>query len=425
MKLALLGNLANNFYRTAVGLRKHSNIDVHLFLRAEENCSIYDKPESDGPMDAALEPNRIHYLPQSRYQTWKRILFGYKLSKELLDELNDFDLCVFSGAEILIAPQVSSKKIFRVTGGDFTVLPSATFNEFYSLTKNIDKRFQAFLKVKSSLGHYCMRWHFRKAIMSMDYLSYWPWRPYRDASTKLGISASRNIGGLRLMLDTSKFYNKKREVYFACKKWALNPAHFNIFLPSRIMINKTDFTVRTGQWKASDKAIEAVARFMEGLSPEETQGVRLLIPESELSGELIEAKELIKKLRIESNVVYLKGRSSQALSREEMVGVYSLADVVLDDFGAGWFGAAVLEALSCSCPVITYVPEAIMSAEFPWHPIISAREISEITNELFELYRSIELRRKIGDAGRRWIEEFHSEEASSKHMQQKLYAVLH
>jgi hypothetical protein len=65
------------------------------------------------------------------------------------------------------------------------------------------------------------------------------------------------------------------------------------------------------------------------------------------------------------------------------------------------------------CPVVTYVDENVMSRLYPWHPLLSADTEETIAEHLTVLYRDPTRRREIGQKGREWIQEFHSEESAS------------
>jgi glycosyltransferase involved in cell wall biosynthesis len=90
-----------------------------------------------------------------------------------------------------------------------------------------------------------------------------------------------------------------------------------------------------------------------------------------------------------------------------MIDLYSAADVVADDFGIGWIGSVVLEALAIGRPVLSYIDEGVMRSMYPWHPIVSCRTPEEIADCLLGLYRDPARRQEIGQRGRDWIKAFH------------------
>lgn len=84
---------------------------------------------------------------------------------------------------------------------------------------------------------------------------------------------------------------------------------------------------------------------------------------------------------------FIRGEESVALTKPEMIELYSLASVCMDDFGTGgWFGSVVVEALSCSCPVITWVSPEFMEEHYEWHPILLAQTKAEIKEQLIKIY---------------------------------------
>lgn len=88
-----------------------------------------------------------------------------------------------------------------------------------------------------------------------------------------------------------------------------------------------------------------------------------------------------------------------------MVALYSRASVSLDDFGAGWFGSAVLESLSCRCPVITWVDPVFMIDRYQWHPLLLARSESEIAGQLDRMFLlTQDERTDLADRSRHWVQ---------------------
>jgi glycosyltransferase involved in cell wall biosynthesis len=90
--------------------------------------------------------------------------------------------------------------------------------------------------------------------------------------------------------------------------------------------------------------------------------------------------------------------------------MYSISDVIADDFGVGWFGSASLEALSCAKPLLNYVDSSIMSENYPWHPFLSSKDADELAEIIKDLYGNPSKVQEIGANGRRWVQEFHSAE---------------
>jgi hypothetical protein len=97
-----------------------------------------------------------------------------------------------------------------------------------------------------------------------------------------------------------------------------------------------------------------------------------------------------------------------------MIDLYAVSDVVADQFGSGFFGYVVLEALALELPVLSVVDPAVMAAHYPWHPILSDTTVSGNAALLSGLYKDNAYRLERGSAGRNWVEEFHSFEMARR-----------
>jgi hypothetical protein len=63
------------------------------------------------------------------------------------------------------------------------------------------------------------------------------------------------------------------------------------------------------------------------------------------SPDVDQAKDIVRQLGIEQYVQWLKGPHPYGFDRAELLPLYSVADVVVDEFGIGWFGSVVIEGL--------------------------------------------------------------------------------
>jgi glycosyltransferase involved in cell wall biosynthesis len=123
--------------------------------------------------------------------------------------------------------------------------------------------------------------------------------------------------------------------------------------------------------------------------------------------------ELIRRLGIERQVVWLKPPRTFGFTRHEMMAIYAAAGAVADDFALGWFGSIVIEGLASSKPTICYVDEEAMRTMYAWHPILSTNTPDGVAAILGRLAGDDELRRTMGAKGRQWIRDFHSPEAAA------------
>jgi glycosyltransferase involved in cell wall biosynthesis len=134
----------------------------------------------------------------------------------------------------------------------------------------------------------------------------------------------------------------------------------------------------------------------------------LALPANTDSRDIELARRIVAEEDIVDRVLWLDAGRPAGFSRSEMVDLYSAADVVADDFGVGWFGFVVLEALAVGTPVVSYVDEAVMRQLYPWHPVCSAREPGDVAAALGQLHGDAAGRARLSERGRAWVEEFHS-----------------
>jgi hypothetical protein len=97
-----------------------------------------------------------------------------------------------------------------------------------------------------------------------------------------------------------------------------------------------------------------------------------------------------------------------------MVALYSASDLVVDEFGVGWFGSIVVEGTACSKPTMCYLDEKGIQKMYPWHPIISVNTPETIAEEIAKLYFDRKYANQKGEDSRRWAETFHSQENAGR-----------
>jgi glycosyltransferase involved in cell wall biosynthesis len=187
------------------------------------------------------------------------------------------------------------------------------------------------------------------------------------------------------------------------------------------MVNRAAQYVETGQWKGNDRLVEGFARFVASVPG--ARPVLVLIDRGH-SADVAQIRTLIASLGIEQHVIWLKGPQPYGFDRGELLPFYSVADVVADEFGIGWFGSVVVEGLSMGKPVLCYLDEDVMRQLYPWHPVLTPQTPDEIAACLLDLWRDPVERSRRGARGREWAVEFHSfQGASARYVLQVQQAV--
>jgi glycosyltransferase involved in cell wall biosynthesis len=383
MKVALYGNTCNNFFAVARALRAASEIDAHLFI--DSDAGINQLPESEDPALRHRYPDWIH---KGRYQSIGA-RFWPGLSP-LVNELASFDVVMVSGAGVRFAPFVDRPFIFYVTGWDLTVAPFPI--RFIARPRGIASKGAALIGGG---------WQ-RRGIKSVEQLWSQPFSPFRVAASRLGVEPARIVPRyFPIMIDTEMFRcdSSARSSPDTQIRRIVDHHDFILFHPSRMMIDRSPRKVEAGQWKGNDRLFEGLARFM---ASNAAARPALVLIDSGQSRDVAEARRLIERLGIGRSVIWLKGPHAYGFNRSELLPLYSIADVVIDEFGVGWFGSVVVEGLSMSKPVLCYLDDDVMKQLYSWHPVLTPHTPDEIAACLSDLWRDPEARRSRGEAGRRW-----------------------
>lgn len=401
LRVALYGNMCNFLYQIAKVLRRPDAeglaIDAHLFI--ERSADMQNLPESDDPEMQGGYPAWIHvddWMHGSRRA--QGVVLPWTLP--LVRRWREFDLLVVSAEGPGAAPFAKRPYLFISGGGDLTLMPFAeryaALDEHPSVAKSIAWRLRA-------------HWQ-RRGIKRASTIATQPFTPFLQALDALGIPRARMAGVTSLLsLDTERFRRMPREHASAVPMnvGAMATSDFVLFHPSRLMIRDTPVLRATGQWKANDALLRGFAQFVREGSA--SRPVLALIDRVH-SPDVALARQLITELGIEAHVVWLKGHSAQGFTRHELMALYSMSDVVADDFGAGWFGSVALEACATECAVLTFVDEAAMAQMYPSHPFVNARTPPEIATALARLHTNPSERADIGRRSRDWVCRHHGME---------------
>jgi glycosyltransferase involved in cell wall biosynthesis len=149
--------------------------------------------------------------------------------------------------------------------------------------------------------------------------------------------------------------------------------------------------------KGTDRLLRAFADLVRSQRP---TAVLLLF---DWGQEVERSRALVEELGIEANV-----RWSRPLPKLRLIDAYRAADVVLDQFLIGTFGAVAPEAMACGCPVVMAFRTELHTWCFPEPPpVVDARTTEDIHEALVRLAADAARREALGREGRAWIERHH------------------
>lgn len=413
--IAFLGNIANNFYRESKELRKGNFPNINLFY-----CDLHEtyRPEHDDPQLLTYKPNWINKFDKPSLKDSIFLILGLPNlcginTRKLIQTLNTFDIILISGFEVIFIPSLRTLTVFRVTGGDLTINAFVRNNlSYFFSTTSVFKRINIFsifkLLLKTSISRRCLK---KSSFLSFRKTA----TPYIISAKKLKIDSNKILPGRRLAIDTNRFL-------------IMNPAlkskdKFIIFFPPRLVFSNSRVMRETGQWKGAQVALEGISMFMSDIDYKEFNNIEIRIPKVTWSNQRREAIKLIRKLDLEHSTTWIEPDFSQSLSRDRMIMEYQKSHAVLDDFGAGWYGSILVEALACGANVISNISKEIIG-EFPWIPFLVASDSEQISIELKKLFASFQNGSDLTNYnGREWIKTFHAGNYTNYEMSEFLEVV--
>lgn len=409
--LGLLGNIANNFSREALLLNAVGKINATCYYSADPDGPNTENPYSD-PIQRSTASSLFTTKPMLGIPWYllflprPLLLMLPNVDRAALVDLDSKTLRVLSGPEIMLGPILRKPFAVRPTGSDLTVYPSLKFAEYWSLVGQNRKARKSDWLV----------WMLQRSLYIRSYrmaasVAVQPDPPIISALNRIKVKKSRISRGIPLAVDTQSFYRMTEKSKLLPE--SVGDDDFLVFMPSRIMMTKSPAHIKTGQWKASDAGIKGFGLFVRKLGKDYARKAWLVIPDRTLSDDIQEAKRLVHELHLTDRTVWVQGVQSQGLARSEMIPLYSGASVTLDDFGIGWFGSVVVEAMACQSPVVTYVTKDVLDySNNP--PLLIAKTPEQISERLMELYKNRSQVSAIGNSSREWVKLHHSEGAVTR-----------
>ena len=395
VRIAFYGNICNNLYQIAKALRQSADADAHLFI--DSAADPQQLPESDDPELADNYPAWIH---KRRFLNVFSLLLPWL--SHLARELRTFDFIVVSGNGPIFAQFSGRPFAFLTAGADLTVLPFPL------------QSLRSYPTVKLKLFGLLAGFWQRRAIRRSTEIWTQPFYPFLNPLKRLGVPAGRiSPAYFPVIIDADRVrYNPaaRQSNLQAMKDIVSRDPDFVLFHPARMFIRMSPKIVETGRFKGNDILIRGFAEFV---SRKVVKRPLLVLIDRDVSGDVDLARQLIRSLGIEEYVYWAKGPRRFGFTRDELTDLYSVSDVVADDFSVGWFGSIVLEGLAVERPVISFVDERAMSQMYAWHPILSSKTERGIADFLSRLATDVSFRTQQGRLGRRWILEYHSHGAAA------------
>lgn len=407
MKIALFGNVANNFYRLGKTLSDTPGYEPVLLLSENEesvNLPSHDDPSLEGRVPEWVKINEKFHLKE---------MFIHRRGP-LLNELKQADVVILSSINVIASLFLRKQRVlFFATGGDLTVFPFWKRQARFIIEQRESNSLTTLVSLVRALPLSLLM---KAAIRSCDYIVVNPFLPFSLAVRKLKIPERNQMDVyLPVAIDIDKFYLKeKSDLELDEQSLALfEQFEYKILAPSRLLTNDHPDYIESGQYKQNDLMLEVMVSILK-IYPTLSVGLFFIDRGKGDRGETLKMKNRIEDLQLSDKVVWLKPKNGSAFNRAELIDFYCMSNLIVDEFGVGWFGSVSLEALSCSRPVLCYVDEAVMKELYPWHPFISSLDVEEIAQKVHDLLINPKKAQELGEKGRLWIESFHSSKAVSQ-----------
>ena len=117
--------------------------------------------------------------------------------------------------------------------------------------------------------------------------------------------------------------------------------------------------------------------------------------------------------QLQSNGLEIDFKLIENTPREDVKKIFQKADIVIDQLLVGWYGVSGIEAMALNKPVVCYMREDLVKKFTPDVPIYNA-SADNLKEALKLLVSDDRLRKRLGDAGRRFVEKYHDVRKNAK-----------
>jgi len=359
MKINMCGGVLTMPYNLAKHLR-NKNIDVKLFV----DSNMIDESYSPVWEDEELNEDGLPFWIEKQNVSLPRFFMGFSNEQNFLKRLNDCDLIHAHGESCIWASFTKKPYVFQSYGFDLDSMP------FYD--SSVRLRVLSFLQ--------------RRGIRKASEILILPYQTI--ALERLGILGDK-YSYLYCGIDTDRYKRIKSQLGEDIRR-KFN-VDFIFFHPTRHewgSPKKID--------KGNDKLILAFSKFLKI-----TQKKALLIF-IEKGNDITRSKELINKLDLQNNILWLK-----PMNKKSLIKYYSISDIVLDQFvGGGGLGQIALESMAVGVPTFIYLKKCEdYFEELP--SVINVFSSDDMVSEMIKLTDNKDYRISIGNKSREWILKYH------------------
>jgi glycosyltransferase involved in cell wall biosynthesis len=395
----LMGNVNNNFLLLANILTEFLDNDIRIYLKKDV---FMETPQHDFYHDSKYERITFVYVSNFRFFSIKFMPF---LAKYFFD-INFSDIVIFSGDFVSLSTFLDASTIFYPTGYDLTRGPFL-WSDFISSVKFMKMR--NISKILKNINFVIYQYWHAKGIKQSKLLLSKCFLPFYYAYKELGVLQTDRC------VDAYLPWAISEDVFLHFRSSLSNDAislinqdvdTIKVFMPARLFIAEVDELRPTGLWKNLGIAIEGFAEAYHRINS--SLPLVLYLIDRNSSPDISIARSKINQLKIDNAVRWLVPKDRRGFSRPEMMNLYGAMDIVMDDFGAGWFGGVALEALIAECIVINNVSPHLMTKLYGENPFYFATNSKDIANHIIYFAENPAEMHAAKLFSREWINGHHS-----------------
>ena len=383
MRIALIGNLNNNFFPIALHLKK-AGYDVTLFYRYSVE---HFQPKADTFFLKDLE-------------VCKEVFWSSRLTeenrKQITKNLVGFDFYIGQGDEAALAAFAGINfDVYYPYGSDF--YKYAWQPEKYSILQIVYNKLISKMPIEESLAG-TLAGQIKKAIVNaknvlLDSTN----SEYENKLINLNLKGQHQNFPMPFVYPDTYLDNNRLDTHWKTEIDKLRTANDFLVLYHGRQEWKKALTYKNNDFtnKNTQNLIYGFASFVK-----KNQGLSASLVLLDYGNDVNNSKDLIDELGISSHIVWLP-----KMYRKDLMYLISLVDVCSGEFNRSFltFGT-VIEAMLMGKPVINYREDSLYKAQYPeLYPCYVAREPLEIEAAIQRAWENPKERIAMGQAAREWV----------------------
>ena len=153
----------------------------------------------------------------------------------------------------------------------------------------------------------------------------------------------------------------------------------------------------------ADKANDV---FFKALAKLRAAGYRVAVVCCNWGANVEQSRELISLLGLDAHVEWMPPLPIIPFERMCMA-----ADIVVDQFKLGAFGGVVFKAMAVGAPILTYLNQDLLKAQYPvLPPVLNCHTVEDIFEQVLGMIRDPALLKIMGERSRQWISAHHAKD---------------